>query len=531
MSERTVSVDLRLRPLRLAFVIDPHSRTQLIEAIHLCSIRWGGLFNCLIPAHRRRPQIWDRGSLRGPSASDIVQGYLNCFEPDYLVIHDPELGHRHDFEQGLIISRTSLDQHTAPGDVGYGISLRPVVDWLYTHELRFVHRRPYAALNVDREALPELLRACLFGHLIGETGDPSFAEPYNYIVRDLVDEEPKDPFVAYLSLDRMSPLSLGAVGSGLRRPSPVRILFVFDPSRASDVMYFWNLRAFGLRPIPIPTSHLDQAIEAYLTVARSSDVAQRAAAGTRLALFGMPTVEPAVMREVQARAHQAGLPLQPIPAIRLWDEDELLARRIRRHEVSVAKKSLYTTTVNDRIEFDLLEPDYELPLGGFSPRFANIVGLRDSSWGTDTAGVIPPDLGQMDQLLGVVGGTEVTSTAEGIIVRDRLRMRQVWTLPKSLAVFESWLGKRGIVTTLSEPGRIAREMVAQIEAVQVAGLIARPSLLNVINAATRANEPHGQTIARSRLLELPRTLRGRSSGYAGGTSQRPRTARGAARRS
>ena len=50
------SVTIKVRPLRIAFIVDPSDREGLQEAIKINSTLWGGTYNPIIPAFRRTPR-------------------------------------------------------------------------------------------------------------------------------------------------------------------------------------------------------------------------------------------------------------------------------------------------------------------------------------------------------------------------------------------------------------------------------------------------------------------------------------------
>jgi hypothetical protein len=80
------SVTIRVRPLRVAFLVDPRDSTGLYRAIELNSILWGGSYNPIIPAYRRTPAKWESHRVRRlPHPIDIIDGYLNGFDPDLVV--------------------------------------------------------------------------------------------------------------------------------------------------------------------------------------------------------------------------------------------------------------------------------------------------------------------------------------------------------------------------------------------------------------------------------------------------------------
>jgi len=80
------TVIIRVRPLRVGFLVDPADRAGLYHAIELSTFLWGGSYNPIIPAYRRTPSKWESHRIRHlPLPSDIVDGYLTGFDPDLVV--------------------------------------------------------------------------------------------------------------------------------------------------------------------------------------------------------------------------------------------------------------------------------------------------------------------------------------------------------------------------------------------------------------------------------------------------------------
>jgi hypothetical protein len=82
---RTGSVQIRLRPIRLAFLGPPDDKEALLEAITINSFLWGGMFNPIIPNYRRLPQNWFDGPTSDASAKAVLSGYLDASDPDFVV--------------------------------------------------------------------------------------------------------------------------------------------------------------------------------------------------------------------------------------------------------------------------------------------------------------------------------------------------------------------------------------------------------------------------------------------------------------
>ena len=53
------NVSIRVRPLRVAFLVDPRDTKGLRRAIELSTFQWGGTYNPIIPVFERMPKIWE----------------------------------------------------------------------------------------------------------------------------------------------------------------------------------------------------------------------------------------------------------------------------------------------------------------------------------------------------------------------------------------------------------------------------------------------------------------------------------------
>ena len=86
----SVSVEIKTRPIRLAFLVDPNNSEQVGEAILLSSTLWGGRHFPIVELHETIPAAWEEKPLpgspvEGPSTEEVVLGYINAFDPDFLV--------------------------------------------------------------------------------------------------------------------------------------------------------------------------------------------------------------------------------------------------------------------------------------------------------------------------------------------------------------------------------------------------------------------------------------------------------------
>ncbi len=74
---------VRLRPLRYAFLVEPQDRRSLQRIFEVNSSLWGGIFNFIIPVFKNVPPRYRRKYQRTISASAMLQGFVEAFQPDF----------------------------------------------------------------------------------------------------------------------------------------------------------------------------------------------------------------------------------------------------------------------------------------------------------------------------------------------------------------------------------------------------------------------------------------------------------------
>ena len=53
------TVKVKLRPIKLAFLVHPDDKESLLKAIEINTFLWGGMYNPIIPTYRRVPAKWE----------------------------------------------------------------------------------------------------------------------------------------------------------------------------------------------------------------------------------------------------------------------------------------------------------------------------------------------------------------------------------------------------------------------------------------------------------------------------------------
>src|SRR2546426_12096971 len=81
----------RIRPLRLAFLVEPDDLPSVREVFRISTALWGGRYNAILPVFRRAPSRYAEQWVSGPSAREFLSGMVDAFEADFLVPMRDEL--------------------------------------------------------------------------------------------------------------------------------------------------------------------------------------------------------------------------------------------------------------------------------------------------------------------------------------------------------------------------------------------------------------------------------------------------------
>src|SRR5215467_11498398 len=98
-----LTAHVRLRPIRFGFLVQPDDAERLLEVLRVSTCLWGGMFNPVIPHLKTVPSWWDRHGRVLETAAQIMNGYLDFFEPDFLVESTPGLANDVDFDRKRVL--------------------------------------------------------------------------------------------------------------------------------------------------------------------------------------------------------------------------------------------------------------------------------------------------------------------------------------------------------------------------------------------------------------------------------------------
>lgn len=455
-----LNVQRHLRPIRLAYVVLPDDLKTLRTALESNTCLWGGVQNPIVPLHGRRPKYWEN-RWEWPGGVEYAKGLLNGFEPDFVVETEKGLAAKLDLPERRVIALVDvLDKNRDP-HVGYGVSAVDVLSHAYDKELKFVRRRKLKAVWSD-VARPTLFEAAALGAYPED-------ESLQYFKRAFTDAfEPESVagnhaaiFDALVSL-AVTPLRThqygleDQLGMGWRAYDPV--LFLLDPECTSDVIDFWNLRAWGVRCFPIPMDSVKETAAVAAALITRENVKLRGNPNPhmrhRTTLLKARSVSRQAFEQaaelLQPRS-QHSLALQDwMP--RYWHSSE-------RGELVGASDDLDIIVEGRHIRFDLLEPGFGFHRSSAGlPHWANTVSLRDFS-STETGLVFPRDGEELRLLLRAFDHGGLQALRNGIaVISTGATVTQHWEVPDGQAVVREWFKAQKLPFRPSAAGKTAVEV-------------------------------------------------------------------------
>lgn len=495
------SLNIRLRPIKLAFLVHPNDRDGLLKAIELNTFLWGGQYNPIIPTFRKRPEVWGDKLTKGISPGKILTGYLDNYDPDFVVPIGKccdmsfEAGNREVIDVNDILSE--LDKDRAPK---YGIGLFEILQHFISKELKFVRREPIDVCFPDFREPYRPFMASLFG-ILPENVDSTLRSNFD---ETLGTKRPRCSISNYDQILNSDALFLRRISSLYVKPILGSswndgCLFFLDASKMLDVIDYWNLRAIGWYVLPIPNQmagceRLKQLVVEFIehnfypinpSVYNHTTILKSRYTSTDELKDFVTSLKVSSPKDTDQwkYVNQHFYP-------RIWDEwakdhDHAVCCQL---EGGTAEHDIAGS--EDRLSFRTVDPKFAKHFAKHSePRFANMIGF---SLYTDKkepiAQVIPEGDENLAMAVGMLGFREWRFSKRGIVYLSQSTKSSMFlTLPKAEVMFSKWLKWRGWDVSLSASGRIAKQMLKQIGGIWSISNLANERVIALLERMSDAN--------------------------------------------
>lgn len=483
------SVDLKVRPIRLAFLVDPQSARQVKEAIQLSSSIWGGAYCPIIPLHKRMPATWKDGSFKAPKARDVISGYVDAFDPDLLVQLSKNVpSYLQDGGRQIIHGKNiweTLDEKNGPTLCPkFGIGIFEVLTDVFDKNFKYKAKYQSEVLLPQLPKRFNLFWASLFGELPAKLM-PIMREHY-YEPLEIKDRpfEPNELAALLQSHDlfpkRLTQWALDQTGnSGFRRNV---YAFFLDITKTEDIIDFWNLRAMGRRVLPIPKQFQSEEHMRALAVGFFREHRRHWGHNKTVCDFAsIVRSRNSTMAELEAYSKTLTIERDPTDPSqdpyfslqhwypRVWDEwardkDGAVPDEIFGEERSVVE---LPESEEPKASFRSLLPKFAAKHGFTGePRCANDISFRLYGTREHFAEAFPKSSGQ--HFLRAISG-RLTYGERWRVGKNGLTKLvehgsvETLVLPQSDKVVFAWLKDLGWESELSTPGLLAKEMYKQLD--------------------------------------------------------------------
>lgn len=487
------SLTVRVRPLRVAFLVDPSDRVGLLNAIEASTFLWGGSFNPIIPSYKRTPTKWVPHRVqKPPQPQEIITGYLDAFDPDVVVPvgvcegREFQVGHRDVVKLTDLIGDIS-DTHSSKYGVGFLEVLADFVD----KELKFKRNDDLKLVFPKLPRAFGLFLASIFGKL------PSQAEQVTkeYFGKHLDIGFPQATLESFLELlephnffpRRLTSWSLEFL------PQRESQLFVCDATCPQDIIDYWNLRAAGYYVVPIPIQI--SSSESVKKFARDFIERNYRPYRNNQNMFYRPTVQ--LSRTLTEDAVKTFCDSLQIPlgekkqeskySLRWWYPRLWDAWARENTQEGVFKP--YAHEVDLRIpeneeSLKLRSHDPKIKLfHAYSgePRFANDFSFSFYGSKEPMAEVFPEGTRELSSAIGRSSYRDWRFSSSGpVFLASREQDLIFLDLPRAEAVMIEWFRERSWKVSLSPSGRMAAQLVKQLNGASGTWLLAHKGVIELL---------------------------------------------------
>jgi hypothetical protein len=490
-----ISAVVRLRPIRFAFIVRPDDKKRALQIFQTNTCLWGGKYNPIVPYFKQVPKWWDRNGHNFETAVQIINGYLDFFEPDFLVEAEPGLANGLGFDEERVLQLSDILARATARKSGHGLSVFDLYRDLYLKEFQFVQRHGHSIVDVssDQPSFDGFV-ACVFGAFPSEKDRSYFGKAF---------ADAFEPKGTKLTAETLEGLFESGFTSALRiGHSKLEVdyhdhsdpaLFVLNADEPRDLIDFWNLRAIRRDILPVPLQWLDR-LSAFCKGFITKNY--RPLPGNDHGVMIRPTVmfsrsipsadiEKLYLDYLRVDVEGANCRQDWYPSI--WRPSPGITVRNTRPILSGGEKTFDTQfdTEKPSIRFDCLYPEFAEKYGS-NNRWANVVRLRDWTHLDQVATVFPCDYRNPKFPNFSMVRDHLLPTTEGFVFFSEYKETQnLWQLADGTTTINSWLKTHGINATLSDAGRATQQIIQTLGGFWGVASFAHANIVKLLNKISR----------------------------------------------
>jgi hypothetical protein len=498
-----LSAEIQLRPTRIGFLVHPADLASVRTIMRACTCLWGGVYNPIIPVFNKPPTEWKSEVYERFKGAAVAKGYVRFFEPDVYVeaeaglLEKAGLGAlRQDptFHSQVITLKELFEpeQDRSWSEPEFGLNVHDVLGYIYKTEQKFVLRDKEESVLVKPQRGNGLVES-VFGAYPTSPDMSYIQQAYTDVYKPETIDATPDTWRSVFRGRAETPLRVTRYGLNTQRYwYHDLVLFVFDPSRATDLIDLWNLRLEPHPVLPVPIGWFEALADDIYDLLESQ---HRPVAGNPHGVMHNATIEfGRSIRKTDAEGLinkiKPGLPPGAL-ALKYWrnsiwiDHRDGRVHRDTRLKVVASEKRVDLVLKEDgprlHTAFEALEPEFSGRHGKGDHRWVNV--LRLSNYGNKTiASLLPFNTFDRSWPRLAMGGERVPVGGEGWVYPQRFKNlgQYVSLLNPEEAIIGS-LKQLGIKAELSEPGHIAKQMLEHLGGLRGVHLLADLETLKLLN--------------------------------------------------
>ena len=475
--------ELKLRPIRIGFLVRPSDLSSLRKVFQICSCMWGGMYNPIIPVSRSRPAAWRQGYRNRPSGRQLAMGYVRFFEPDVFVETETGLaqsvGIADETRSWLyprVISLEDLvrtsNEHRS--EFVFGLDILDVYEEMHHTEFRFVPRQnSFVTLFGGRSRHGAYLDATFGGFPQDEALSHIQRSYENVFEPTILLHQPSD----WLRVVKERGRTALAITRHSLKPvyytwwDPT--IFIANPTSSIDLMDLWNLRLIRRNVLPVNSEWLPYMSD-YLH--ELIDRNHRPLPGNPHGMMKRTEVEIGNSFSEEEASNLVNDMFADLPRgswslklwyDRIWDNDTSdHVQQPSPVQIHTESSQLDLAVSGERrptVQFQPLAPEFASDYGSSKARWVNVITLTDRQNQHQYALAFPSTLtGFSDHHIRINGPLLVSREGFVLLQQYKHEREYIELIPRTEAVVNHFK-RHDIDATASDSGRVADQILSSIQ--------------------------------------------------------------------
>lgn len=487
-----IELNIHLRPIRFVFLVKPNDKKNILKIFQINTFLWGGKFNPIVPFFKKVPKWWSKHDHLKYNARQIMDDYLDFFEPDFIVEAEKGLAHDIDFDKDRILLLDNLFHNGKYGENEYGLIVNDLYIHLYEKKYQFERRHKVDIVNVTaKEIYLKNFASCIFGSFPED-------EDFSYLEKNYIDIfEPKNiELDAKLLLELYSsqyfaPLEIGhaQIDINFSERTPDSRLFILDIEETIDLIDFWNLRIIYREVIAIPKQwikELSPFCKEFILKHHRPSSWQPDYMLNSTTMFSRSILDDEAKNIYSQYIQIDTLGANQIqfwyPDIKVEQSNQIdgLSRPILTYQQN-SKEIDISDDEDSRISFDTLAPDFAEKYGN-KVRWANVINIKDWSSENKITTVFPTNYRTPIFPKFGIFNKHLLSTTEGLIIFPEYQdNNEHWRLENGTVAINQWLKEYGISATVSDAGKSTQQIIETLSGLIHVRSIANKNIIETLD--------------------------------------------------